>query len=71
MKTARALLFSLPLLLSCGNGSSSGLKGNPDDYFRIDFYSDYQGIDYSSPDISKAELLGHAYVLKTAENRSA
>ena len=71
MKPARALLFSLPLLLSCGNGSSSGLKGNPDDYFRIDFYSDYQGIDYSSPDIGKAELLGHAYVLKTAENRSA
>lgn len=71
MKTARALLLTLPLLLSCGNGSSSGLKGNPDDYFRIDFYSDYEGIDYSSPDIGKATFLGHAYVLKTAENRSA
>ena len=71
MEKARTLLLSLPLLLSCGNGSSSGLKGDPDDYFRIDFYSDYEGIDYSSPDTGKAELLGHAYVLKTAENRSA
>ena len=67
-----ACLAALPLA-SCGpvNGSSSGLAGDPDDYYEIKYYSDYNGIDYLHPDPSLATYVGHAYVKKDAESRVA
>lgn len=67
-----ACLAALPLA-SCGpvNGSSNGLAGDPDDYYEIKYYSDYNGIDYLHPDPSLATYVGHAYVKKDAESRVA
>ena len=67
-----AYLAALPLA-SCGpvNGSSNGLAGDPDDYYEIKYYSDYNGIDYLHPDPSLATYVGHAYVKKDAESRVA
>ena len=65
-------LAALPLA-SCGpvNSSSNGLAGDPDDYYEIKYYSDYNGIDYSHPDPSLATYIGHAYVKKDADSRVA
>ena len=67
-----ACLAALPLA-SCGpvNSSSNGLAGDPDDYYEIKYYSDYNGIDYSHPDPSLATYIGHAFVKKDAESRVA
>ena len=67
-----ACLAALPLA-SCGpvNGSSNGLAGDPDDYYEIKYYSDYNGIDYLHPDPSLATYVGHAYVKKDAESKVA
>ena len=66
MKKTLLLLFLLPGLLACNNEDNS-LRGDPNDYYRIDFYSDYEGIDYANPDLSKATLISSSYSLKTAE----
>ncbi len=66
MKKTLLLLLLLPGLLACNNEDKS-LLGNPEDYYRIDFYSDYEGIDYANPDLSKATLIGTSYCLKTTE----
>lgn len=67
-----ACLAALPLA-SCGpvNSSSNGLAGDPDDYYEIKYYSDYNGIDYLHPDPSLATYVGHAYVKKDAESKVA
>ena len=66
MKKTLLLLFLLPGLLACNNEDKS-LLGDPEDYYRIDFYSDYEGIDYANPDLSEATLISSSYSLKTAE----
>lgn len=66
MKKTLFLLFLLPGLLACNNEDNS-FRGDPNDYYRIDFYSDYEGIDYANPDLSKATLISSSYSLKTAE----
>ncbi|MCI7057574.1 MAG: leucine-rich repeat domain-containing protein [Mollicutes bacterium] len=62
------LLVTSFTLISCSFSSSgSGLKGNEDDYYKIDFYSDYADMDYSdstSWDKTKAKYLGYGYILK-------
>ncbi len=62
------LLVTSFTLISCSFSSSgSGLKGNEDDYYKIDFYSDYADMDYSKPtswDKTKAKYLGYGYILK-------
>lgn len=62
------LLVTSFTLISCSFSSSgSGLKGNEDDYYKIDFYSDYADMDYSDPsswDKTKAKYLGYGYILK-------
>lgn len=62
------LLVTSFTLISCSFSSSgSGLKGNEDDYYKIDFYSDYADMDYSNPaswDKTKAKYLGYGYILK-------
>lgn len=62
------LLVTSFTLISCSFSSSgSGLKGNEDDYYKIDFYSDYADMDYSNPvswDKTKAKHLGYGYILK-------
>lgn len=62
------LLVTSFTLISCSFSSSeSGLKGNEDDYYKIDFYSDYVGMDYSNPtswDKTQAKYLGYGYILK-------
>ena len=67
-----ACLAALPLA-SCGpvNSSSNGLAGDPDDYYEIKYYSDYNGIDYLHPDPSLATYVGHAYVKKDASSKVA
>lgn len=61
------LLCSLAALALAGCGTSSGT----DYYYKINYYSDYSGIDYTSyvsEDSAKSQgafLLGHDYVLKT------
>lgn len=65
------LILSSLNLLSCSSPNSSSLKGNIDDYYKIDFYSDYAGMDYEKPeswDKSKAKHLGYGYIAK--ENSS-
>lgn len=65
------LILSSLNLISCSSSNSSSLKGNIDDYYRIDFYSDYAGMDYDKPntwDKSKAKHLGYGYIAK--ENSS-
>ncbi len=66
MKKTLLLLLLLPGLLACNNEDKS-LLGDPEDYYRIDFYSDYGGIDYANPDLSKATLISTSYCLKTTE----
>ena len=62
------LLVTSFTLISCSFSSSeSGLKGNEDDYYKIDFYSDYADMDYGDPtswDKTKAKYLGYGYILK-------
>lgn len=61
------LILSSLNLLSCSSSNSSSLKGNIDDYYRIDFYSDYADMDYEKPeswDKSKAKHLGYGYIAK-------
>ncbi len=62
------LLVTSFTLISCSFSSSgSGLKGNEGDYYKIDFYSDYVGMDYSNPaswDKTQAKYLGYGYILK-------
>lgn len=62
------LLVTSFTLISCSFSSSgSGLKGNEDDYYKIDFYSDYADMDYSDStfwDKTKAKYLGYGYILK-------
>ena len=62
------LLITSFTLISCSFSSSgSGLKGNEDDYYKIDFYSDYADMDYGNPtswDKTKAKYLGYGYILK-------
>ncbi len=66
MKKTLLLLLLLPGLLACNNEDKS-LLGDPEDYYRIDFYSDYVGIDYANPDLSEAKLISTSYCLKTTE----
>lgn len=47
------------------------IAGDPDDYYEIKYYSDYNGIDYLHPDPSLATYVGHAYVKKDAESKVA
>ena len=62
------LLVTSFTLISCSFSSSgSRLKGNEDDYYKIDFYSDYADMDYGDPtswDKTKAKYLGYGYILK-------
>lgn len=62
------LLVTSFTLISCSFSSSgSGLKGNEDDYYKIDFYSDYADMDYSNAaswDKTQAKYLGYGYILK-------
>ena len=62
------LLVTSFTLISCSFSSSgSGLKGNEDDYYKIDFYSDYADMNYSDStfwDKTKAKYLGYGYILK-------
>lgn len=62
------LLVTSFTLISCSFSSSgSGLKGNEDDYYKINFYSDYADMDYGDPtswDKTKAKYLGYGYILK-------
>lgn len=68
------LLVTSFTLISCSFSSSgSGLKGNEDDYYKIDFYSDYADMDYSdstSWDKTKAKYLGYGYILKDSSKQS-
>jgi hypothetical protein len=66
--------MALPLLSGCGN--SSGAKQAH--YYKVDYYTDFAGIDYSKkfdpttqPDISKAILVGHDYVLASTTSSRA
>ena len=79
MKKAINLKFILTLssfmLLGCSmNGGSNELKGNIDDYYKVNFYTDYETFDYddvSTWDINKATYLGYCYVLKGSNDKAS